>query len=555
MKRNGSWALALVLMALACGRASKGSSMQPGNTGAVGGDDSTPSHGAGEGGSAGQAATSGLSSVDLEGSPIYTRVQRLTNKQWEHAVTDILHFAKPQGLAQNFAPPPPGGVEFDNNEKVLFVDPSNILDFESGAEAAAALATGTPEALSAVYSGTDATGFVSTLGRRAFRRPLTADERARYGAIFARGEELYGSGFANGASLVIRAMLQSPSFLYRTELGEKETALTDFELASKLSFWLLGTTPSDALLDAAEAGKLQSVDALEAEARQMLEDPRAVEVMRDFHSQLLGLARFDELAKLGAPEFTPALGLELRLVSEAFFDSVFVQGFGLYEVLTSKRAYVGPELSPLYGLTPNGSGITLQTLGPERSGYFMQVPFLAVSSPNQQSNPLRRGNELQRALLCKTLVDPGPPVPPMAPLPGETTRERFTRLTQQGCGNCHRTYVDPLGFALENFDGTGRERNIDNGRPVDTAASYPFAEGVASFANGNELMNIMSKSTQVHTCYAKHLTSYALGRDLVEADRALLEALAGVSRQQSLKELAVALVRHPSFRTRQGVTP
>jgi len=528
--------------------------MDPAGTGAVAGEDSAPESVGGAGGKASEATPPELSSVDLDGKPIFTRAQRLTSKQWENAVTDILRFAKPQGLAQGFAAAPLGAAEFDNNEKLLFVDSSNILDFESGAEAAAALATGTPAALSALYASTDKDGFVRTLGRRAFRRPLTADEVTSYGALFARGEELYGAGFANGAALVIRAMLQSPNFLYRTELGEAAAPLTGFELGSKLSFWLVGTTPSDSLLDSAEAGQLDSVEGLEAAARQLLEDPRAVEVMRDFHDQLLGLERLDQLVKTDAPQFDAALDLELRSVSEAFFDGVFSQNLGLHEILTSKRAYVGPRLAPLYGVMQPASGITQQTLGPSRSGYFMQVPFLAASSSSQQSNPLRRGSELQRTLLCKTLVDPGDPVPLREAVPGETNRERFTSITES-CGGCHRDYIDPLGFALENFDGLGRERTTDNGRLVDTSGSYPLAEGIQSFADGNELMNILAKSTQVHTCYSKHLTGYALGRDVVESDRPLLEALAGVSLEHSLKELMVALVRDPAFRMRQEGVP
>lgn len=493
-----------------------------------------------------------LSGVQLDGSPIYTRVQRLTNRQWGHAVSDILRLTEGHELEDRLAAPVLGVTTFDNNEKVLFVDQTNAGDFESAAEAAAAIATGSADALARLSAGEDAESFVRTFGRRAFRRPLAAEEEAKYQAVFARGEELYGAGFANGAALVIRAMLQSPHFLYRTELGAAGAPLTGYELAAKLSFWLLETTPSDSLLDAAGGGQLDSDNGLEAAARDMLEDPRSLAVMRDFHGQLLNIRRYDGLVKTGVQDFQ-SMTTELTLASQAFFDRLYSQEFGLRELLTSQHAYVGPELAPFYGVAAPPE-LELRDVGAARSGYFMQVPFLMVTGNDAQSDPIRRGLDLQR-MLCGALPPPPANVPtPLEPRDGETTRERFTRYTE-GCGNCHAVYIDPLGFSLENFDGLGSQRNIDRGQPVDTTGSYPFAEGVKSFADGNELMKIMADSVQVHTCYSKNVTSYALGRDLVERDRSALEALAQVSLTQSLKELVIALVRDPAFRVREEGLP
>ncbi|HKO52252.1 MAG TPA: DUF1592 domain-containing protein, partial [Polyangiaceae bacterium] len=355
-----------------------------------------------------------------------------------------------------------------------------------------------------------------------------------------------------GASLVVRAMLQSPHFLYRTELGPANDPLSAYELASKLSFWLLGTTPSDSLLDAAAAGKLASTDALVSSARQMLEDPRATAVMRDFHGQLLHASSLQGISKFGAPEYDPAINSELGLASNAFFDHLFEHNFGLRELLTSQQAYVGPGLAPFYGLKAPAGQLELREVGPARSGYFMQVPFLMLWSNNAESSPSMRGLQLERALLCGPEVPSGPSgsIPPPPAMPNQTTRQRTTQLSASCGATCHR-YIDPLGFAFENFDGLGKKRELDNGQPIDTTGSYPLAEGVASFADGNELMKVLANSAQVHTCYSKHLTSHALGRDLVESDRPVLESLGKVSQSQSLKELILALVRDPMFRTRK----
>ena len=558
--RTGLKILLLSFLGLGCGKTSgdapAGEAHEAGSN--AGGGGPTEGGNSGRGGSgggipggSGTGGESELSYVDLTGAPIYTRVQRLTNRQWENAVSDILHFQQPHELSAAFLAPPTGVTTFDNNERVLLVDPQRFIDFEAGAEAASAIATGSAEALAALYTGDDAAGFVRVFGRRAFRRPLTTDEETKYQNVFARGEQLYGAGFAQGAALVVRAMLQSPHFLYRTELGPADDPLSAYELASKLSFWLLGTTPSDSLLDAAAAGKLASTEALVSTARQMLEDPRAVAVMRDFHGQLLHVAYLESISKVGAPEYDPAINSELALASNAFFDLIFEQNFGLRELLTSQQAYVGPGLAPFYGLKVPAGRLELRDVGPARSGYFMQVPFLMLWSNNTESYPIQRGFQLERALLCGPERPEPPNVPPPPPLlPNQTTRQRTTQLTASCGATCH-SYIDPLGFAFENFDGLGKQRELDNGQPIDTTGIYPLAEGVASFADGNELMKVLANSAQVHTCYSKHLTSYALGRDLAESDRPLLESLGKVSQSQSLKELIVALVQGPMFRTRK----
>jgi hypothetical protein len=543
---RGSYALSIVVLSgliLGCGKSS--SRRDPpgrvgGAAGTTGGSAGTGGGEAGGGGdapggssgSAGNGGTSGSSTggtagatepgteLSLEGSPIYTRVQRLTNAQWERAVTDILRLDAPANLSRDFQEPVAGSTDFTNNEKLLYVDHPTALDLELAAEAAAALATGSPEALAALYAGTDAAGLVRTFGRRAFRRPLTDAEETRYQAIFTLGEDLYGTGFANGASLVVRAMLQSPSFLYRTELGADGAPLSSHEIASKLSFWLLGTTPSDALLDAADQGELAEADAVEAIARDMLEQPAARAVMRDFHGQLFSLARYRSVAKPNVPEFSDALKAELEEASHLFFERIFSEGLGWREVLTANDGFIGPALAPLYAADPPAVGFELRGFGPARAGYFMQVPFLLLNGVDRASDPVQRGVVVAREVLCA------------AP---------DTELT------------DPLGYAFERFDGMGQERELDSG--VDTAGSYPFADGVKEFADAQELMQIFAETQQTHACYSKKVVGYALQRDIVETDRPLLDALAGVSSGEAVKELMVALARDPAFRLRQASTP
>jgi hypothetical protein len=551
----------LPLLQLSCRRGVPGNRGMGGRAGSAGASGGIGAAAAGGHAGAGAAASgnagsggqpTGPSTINLDGSPVYARVQRLTNAQWERAVTDVLRFASPANLSRNFATPALPDTDFANNEKRLFVDRQAALDFEAGSEAAAAIATGSADALARLYPGTDVEGFVRALGRRAFRRPLTPAEVTKYQGVFTLGENLYGAGFAHGAGLVIRAMLQSPRFLYRSELGPTGAPLDGYEVASKLSFWLLGTTPSDDLLDAAAAGELDAVDGVERVARAMLERPAAAEVMRDFHAQLYNLDRYDAFDRAGVPASVAA---ELAETSSRFFDDVFARDEGLREILTSTRAFVGPGLASSYGVDPPPLAIEARVLDASRIGYFMQVPFLLLNALPDGPATIRRGVAVSSEVLCANVPGHPAPFPSLMPLaPGHTNRERVEALTAR-CGSCHTDYLGPLGFAFEGFDGTGRARDVDNGVPVNTAGSYPFEDGTRQFADARELMRIMADGTQAHTCYAKKLTGYALQRDIVAVDRPLLDELAAVSRERSLKEMVISLVRNPAFRLRQEGTP
>jgi hypothetical protein len=497
--------------------------------------------------------------MSLEGDPIFARFMRLTNEQWQRSVQDILVLDAAPGAAQSFERPVAGTTDFANNEHVLGVTNALWQSYQLASEQAAQLATGSNQALAKIFTGADAAGFIRKLGRRAFRRPLTPEEEQSYGALFSAGESMSGSAsaFSKGAALVIRALLQSPLFLYRSELSADGAALNGYEVAAKLSFWLLGTTPSDALLDAAGAGQLDTSEGAVRAATQLLEQPEAAATMQQFHRELLHFDRYSTISKVGVAGYTEALNAELEQSSYLFFDRIFREGLGLRDILTSTVGYVGPGMARVYGVTAPASGFAERDLGPARAGYFTQLPFLALYAFNEQPDSIHRGVTLNLEFLC---ADPGKPSAELPPLPAlqprQTNREMITTLTS-GCGQqCHTYYINPLGFAFENFDGMGRIRNMDNGRPVDTAGIYPFAEGVKEFADAAQLMQLMAGSKQAHACYVKRIAGYALQRDIVEADLPTLDALTRVSMAGgSIKQVMLELVKDPAFRMRRGGRP
>jgi hypothetical protein len=517
----------------------------------------------GGGPGAGGAGTGGGSSVamgiDLPGSPKYFRFVRLTNAQWANSVRDILKLAEPSPLAMGFQSPVSGTTDFSNNELLLDVNQRGRDDYQAAAEQLAEQVTASDAALATVYSGTDTEGFIRTLGRRAYRRPLTDAEVTTYTALFGTGSAMSGSksAFAKGAALVIRALLQSPYFLYRTELGANGAELNGYEVASKLSLWLRNTTPNDALLDAAES--LTSSDASVAQASTMLGEPTAAAVMREFHRQLLHFDRYSQISKIGVPAYSESLNAEYLESSYLFFDRIFSQGQGLRDILTSTRGFVGPGMAALYGLPGGGSGFVEQELGAQRAGYFSQLPYLTLNALNDQPDSILRGVGLALEVLCAPLGPPAAVIPPIPPLePGQTNRQRIDKLTG-GCGQtCHNDLINPLGFAFEHFDGMGQFRDSENGGlPIDSSGAFAFTEGSKTFQDAAGLMHAIADSEQAHLCYSKRLASFGLQRDVVPADVPWLTKLAATSQAAngSLRQVILELVKSDAFRSHLGGAP
>jgi hypothetical protein len=494
----------------------------------------------------------------MDGEPIYTRFVRLTNDQWENSVHDILRLTEPTGVSENLLDSVAGTTDFDNNERVVQIDDASWTDFQLAAEAMADKVTATDAALQAVVATTDVPTFIRTFGRRAFRRELTQAEVTAYQAIHTEGTlvtEGTQSAFTKGASYVINAMLQSPHFLYRVEMGDTGAPLSGFEMAAKLSLWIRDTTPTDEMLDAASS--FTTPDGAATQAMQMLSDSRATATMRKFFGQLHKFALYDSLTKVDVAGYSETLNAELKEASYLFFDRIFTQNLGVREILTSTTGFVGRGMAPIYGVTAQGSALTQMEL-PDRVGFFAQVPFLALWARNNVPDSIHRGARINLDTLC---ADPGfpeqtlPSIP--EPLENQTNRMIISELTET-CGRlCHGEIINPIGFAFENFDGLGRFRDSDNSQPVNTTATYPFAEGMLTFDGSSELMELMASGTQAHQCFSKKMASFALERDLIEPDRPLVVALGEVSRASggSLKQVMVALAKDDAFRTRVGGAP
>lgn len=537
----------------------------PGSTGSVSSGGSSNGSGGSSSSSGGSANPGGSDSgvipggISLNGKPVYYRFVRLTHEQWENAVRDLLKLPERPGLSSGFSPDPPSG-KFENNERALYVSSDLRMDYQRSAEALAEKVARDPAALARLGNRNDVKGVIADLGRRAYRRPLTADEQSTLEQVFASGKTFFESGddFADGVQLVLETILQSPHFVYRIELSPEGQRLSGYEIATKLSFLLRNTAPDEELLDLAASGALDTPEGVERIARQLLDSLDATSALEGFHKKLFGIERYRSILKdtTRFPTYSEDLNEVFIDADLKFFRRIYDGGFGLREILTSKVAYVNQATAGFYGLTATGSELQEVTLDDTRPGFLTRVGFLAYNATLRDPDPIHRGVDINNKLLCAELSPPPGEIPPLPPFdPGQTNRERVTAHTGSGaCAGCHLQIINPLGYALENFDAMGQIRTMDNGKPVDTASEYLFSDGLKSFSGITELVQLLGESQEAHGCYAANLTEFTLARDIAGGEGDMVKELQRMSLEDnsSIKDILLAVVTSPVFVTARG---
>jgi hypothetical protein len=406
---------------------------------------------------------------------------------------------------------------------------------------------------------------------RAQRRPLTSDERALFvGLVEATRVE---SGLADAVAALVEALLMTPQFLYRPELGAVGraapaglVALDDYELASRLSYFLWRSMPDTTLFDAAAAGELADPALLEGHARRMLEDPRAHATIADLHAQWFQVARVDALTldRTVFPELDRETQTDMRDSLARYLDDAFWQDGTVSALFSGHFGYVNDRLAPLFGIPAPGSTelVRVELDETQRSGILTQPGWLAERAHPTVHSPVYRGVFVLEHVLCAPTL----PAPPGAeamtmPLPEGTvvtTRERVSRSHTGYCASCHAR-IDGVGFAFENFDALGRYRETEVGMPIDATGEILGAgDANGPISGAVDLADRLGTSHQVESCVADHYLRYALGRSLVgrgdtcqvDALRQRLEASGG-----DLSELVVGIVTSPNFIYRTAVTP
>jgi hypothetical protein len=360
----------------------------------------------------------------------------------------------------------------------------------------------------------------------------------------------------------LQVLLQSPQFLYLLEPADPALApgsvapLDVWQVASRLSYFLLGSLPDDALFAVAEAGSLTTAEQVAAEARRLLTLERARERIGLFFTEWLYLRNVDRMEKDATmyPNYDLSLGPLLRQQVELFAESVVLdQGGTAVDLLTAPYTFMTPELAPIYGVAaPTSAGFTRVDLDPSRrAGLLTHAGLLASLAKADQTDPVHRGKFVRERLLCEALAPPPPNanITPPAIDPNATTRERFAQHeADPGCAGCH-LYMDPIGLGFEHYDALGQWRDTEAGLAIDASGEILGSDVAGTFDGALELANKLTQSRQVMDCLAKTWFRFALGRSVAEGDAAGLAALGDrfASAGFNMAELMVQVTQSRAF--------
>jgi hypothetical protein len=524
------------------------------------------------GGMGGTAGTAGMIACSSQ-TPPRAPLRRITRFEYNNTVRDLL------GLTSRPADALPGeelGSGFGNDADALGVSRLLIDGYRTVAQQIATEVTATPAAVAKTMrcdpavEGEDACRqrFISDFLTRAFRRPPEAEDLTAYDAAFATGVMLGGT-YASGVKAVVERSLQSAQFLYRVELGESVDPAKNlarpsgYEMATRLAYLLWGSAPDDVALAAARDGKLADAAGVLAEARRMLEDGRAKDGLRHFHSMLFGTGGLDHLERDAEfyPSFMPGMGVLFRQETEQFLDDVVWAGAGdLATIFTAPYTFVNGPLATFYGI-PDVTGDAFRKVPVDttrRSGLLTQASILTLTTPGSRTDPVVRGKWAYTKLFCGAIDDPPLNVPKLPdPVPGQSVRDRLAmHRMDPSCNGCH-ALMDPLGFGFEHFDGVGAWRDTENGVAVDDSGEVPDTDVAGPFHGVIELGQKVAQSRDARACYAGRYLTFAYGRAVTPDDdcsRSTLESAFEQARG-NIKELMVAVTQTEGFLLRPLAAP
>ncbi|MBK9757527.1 MAG: DUF1592 domain-containing protein [Nannocystis sp.] len=493
-------------------------------------------------------------------------IRRLTGSEFRHSVQDLLG---PVTLLD---------VEADSAQEGFFavgaarvaLSPAGVAQYEAALGDATAQAFADPVTLAprlacvpALVSDTTCTrDAIASFGRRAWRRPLTGAELERYLGIAATiGAE---TGNASEAlRYALWAILQSPNFLYRVEVGQASPAdggrlkFSAYEMASRLAFTLWNTLPDEALLDAAEREELAEPAGIAAQAARMIADPRAKQGVENFVAELYSLWLLDEKLKddLLYPEWTPTLRAAMRDELLARIDDVvFTAPTDFFSLYDSRKVFVNNELAQVYGLPlvdPDAWRAAELAADSPRLGLIGSGLLLAMNSLPARTSATERGQFIAESLLCRTVPPPPPNVDTnldkddMGNEPRTLRQKLAPHRDNPACAGCHNI-TDPLGLALEHFDTMGRYREFDQGLVIDASGDL---DGLP-FADGAELATLLRGHPDAPGCLVRKLYTYAAAHPPYGSEAATLAAIEDrmVGAGNRFAELLLAMVSHDDFR-------
>ncbi len=486
------------------------------------------------------------------------RVWRLSDEQYSNAVKDLL----PGITVPAVTTPGRAAGEFVNMAERLPVTGAFASSLRTSVKAVATAAVmnlpGLLQCQAGMADAACAEAFIDRFVPRAFRRPLEATERQGLVTLYGAGA---ATSHSDGVRLLLEGVLQSPSFLYRTELGAGTAgapkSLTPYELSTALSFLIVDSIPDQELWQTALDGTLAKKEVLTQQTARLLQTPRAHENLARIFLKWLGLGAgvVTELNAASFPEYDEALRTSMLEESTRFLRSLLDQGGTLGDLVSSRKSFVDSRLAALYGVPYSGSGDFVEAMLPEeRAGILTQAGVLVSKSRGHAI--VIRGKFVRRDLFCQNVPSPPPSINIQMFSTGNLTeREQATARTSNAvCGACHKM-MDPIGIAFQKFDAMARYvPQTPDGAAVDSAGSLDETDVNGPIASPAELAVKLGQSSEARLCLSQEMVTYALGRELGAVDECERQRVASEVQKAGghLTDLIAAIAAGPNFGLRTG---
>ncbi|MDX2035873.1 MAG: DUF1592 domain-containing protein [Isosphaeraceae bacterium] len=413
---------------------------------------------------------------------------------------------------------------------------------------------------------------LENLAYRAFRRTPTPDELDRLAGL-ATMVQKDGGRFEEGIQLALQAILVSPHFLFKVEVDRRPRnpavdlafPISDFELATRLSYFLWSSMPDRELLDLARDKKLSDEKVLLAQVKRMIADRKSNQFVENFAGQWLQLRNLENIQpdKKQFPEFDESLRSAMQKEAEMFFSTIMKEDRSILEFLDANWTVVNARLARFYGIPFSRNGGTaireqyrkVDLPDDRRGGILTMASTLTVTSNPTRTSPVKRGKWVLEQLLGTPPPPPPPNVPELEDQEGKLTGTLRQKMEQHranpNCAVCH-SKLDPLGFGLENFDAVGKWRDKDAGAPIDPSGELP---GGKRFAGPKELRNILlERKDDFSRCLTEKMLTYALGRGLEYKDKCVVDQITATLARQDHKfqVLVTEIVKSDPFRKRNA---
>lgn len=494
-------------------------------------------------------------------------IHRLNRAEYNNTIRDLMgvDFQPADDFPQDDV-----GYGFDNIGDVLSLPPLLMEKYLAAAEKIVEKTFASPEARKRLFVVTtqneeSARQILERFAGRAYRRPVNREEMQRL-LRFVEMAEKNRDGFETGIGLAVQAVLVSPHFLFRVEIDRRPDdptavrTLTDYELASRLSYFLWSSMPDDELFELARKKSLREPEVLEKQVRRMLKDPRSRALVDNFAGQWLQLRTLKEFKP--DPDLFPRFDDKLRSAmlkeTELFFENVVREDRSILDFIDADYTFVNERLAKHYGLSGvKGEEFRRVSLtGTPRGGILTQAAVLSVTSNPTRTSPVKRG----KWILENILGTPPPPPPPgveelkddkESVLSGSLRQRMEQHRANPNCATCHQR-MDPLGFGFENFDAIGGWRTKEGKHAIDPSGTLPNGQ---SFKGPVELRAILKTRQQAFArCLAEKLLTYALGRGVERYDRCTLDDIVKSADKDNFKfsRLVIDIAKSDPFQKRRG---